>query len=218
MNSTEKWRAYFSPVGRIRMLAGHPALDMANTLHWRDGELLDFVASYSSLVDWAEVAGLLTQAEKTALLERASGQGENSNGIHRQWLQLRAALKAWLPSIDGQDQALWRGAIKHRETEALSEIIATVAGAAPLGVYYGLGVPADADGSLALPLLRSATAIWNLMTFPPRGFVRQCEADSCGGYFVDQSRARPRRWCSMDSCGNRAKALRFRQHAGQAAD
>ena len=35
--------------------------------------------------------------------------------------------------------------------------------------------------------------------------VRQCAADDCELFFVNQSRNGRRRWCSMSTCGNRAK-------------
>ncbi|MFT6559639.1 CGNR zinc finger domain-containing protein [Sneathiella sp.] len=35
--------------------------------------------------------------------------------------------------------------------------------------------------------------------------VRQCASDSCDLFFVNQSRNGRRRWCSMSTCGNRAK-------------
>ena len=41
--------------------------------------------------------------------------------------------------------------------------------------------------------------------------VKQCADDrGCGWLFVDTSRNRSRRWCSMESCGNRAKVQRHR--------
>jgi predicted RNA-binding Zn ribbon-like protein len=39
--------------------------------------------------------------------------------------------------------------------------------------------------------------------------IRECPGDDCGYLFRDSSRGR-RRWCSMSSCGNRAKVQRFR--------
>jgi predicted RNA-binding Zn ribbon-like protein len=35
--------------------------------------------------------------------------------------------------------------------------------------------------------------------------VRKCENPACVLYYYDTSRSRTRRWCSMSSCGNRAK-------------
>jgi predicted RNA-binding Zn ribbon-like protein len=42
--------------------------------------------------------------------------------------------------------------------------------------------------------------------------VRVCagsEAGGCGWLFLDRTKARTRRWCSMQDCGNRAKARRY---------
>ena len=38
--------------------------------------------------------------------------------------------------------------------------------------------------------------------------LRRCER--CDAYFVDHSRGRRRRWCSMERCGNRAKVAAYR--------
>lgn len=211
MKSTEKVRAYFSPVGRIRMLGDHPALDLANTLHWRDGELLNFIPSYAALVDWAEVAGLLTKSEQAKLLARAPHHSSEASTIHLQWLELRDALKAWLPGIDGLEQSELQNCKDDSAARKLKSKIAAVTDDSSLASYLAVETSEKNHPTVALPLLRSATAIWNLMTFPPAGHIRQCEADNCGGFFVDQSRAKPRRWCSMDSCGNRAKAQRHRK-------
>ncbi|MFL6724711.1 MAG: CGNR zinc finger domain-containing protein [Sphingomicrobium sp.] len=43
--------------------------------------------------------------------------------------------------------------------------------------------------------------------------VRQCEGSGCAILFLDQSRSGRRRWCSMEGCGNRAKAEAFRHRS-----
>lgn len=43
-----------------------------------------------------------------------------------------------------------------------------------------------------------------------RGTIKTCENPACGGLFLDTSRAQARRWCSMNTCGNRAKKARYR--------
>jgi len=42
------------------------------------------------------------------------------------------------------------------------------------------------------------------------GRVKLCQADTCRYAFVDHSRNGSRAWCSMEVCGNRAKARNFR--------
>jgi predicted RNA-binding Zn ribbon-like protein len=55
------------------------------------------------------------------------------------------------------------------------------------------------------PLVWDAAA---LLTSDRRDWVRRCADDHCGWMFLDLSRQRTRRWCSMEDCGNGAKARR----------
>jgi predicted RNA-binding Zn ribbon-like protein len=49
----------------------------------------------------------------------------------------------------------------------------------------------------------------NLLMGPRAQKIRQCEDErGCGWLFIDESRARNRRWCSMGDCGNLAKSRR----------
>jgi predicted RNA-binding Zn ribbon-like protein len=51
-----------------------------------------------------------------------------------------------------------------------------------------------------------------------RSRIRICASETCSGRFFDRSPAGRRRWCSMRTCGNEAKArrhrLRLRQESG----
>ncbi|MGH3723286.1 MAG: CGNR zinc finger domain-containing protein [Mycobacterium sp.] len=40
---------------------------------------------------------------------------------------------------------------------------------------------------------------------PDRDRVKACSDEHCHGLYVDTSRANNRRWCNMNTCGNRAK-------------
>jgi predicted RNA-binding Zn ribbon-like protein len=55
------------------------------------------------------------------------------------------------------------------------------------------------------PVVRDAA---DLLTSKELNRVGRCADERCGWLFVDTSRNRSRRWCSMESCGNRAKARR----------
>jgi predicted RNA-binding Zn ribbon-like protein len=55
------------------------------------------------------------------------------------------------------------------------------------------------------PIVESAAT---LLTSGDLDRVRECNAEDCNWLFLDRSRAGTRRWCSMKSCGNRAKARR----------
>lgn len=207
MESTEFVRAHVSPLGSMRMLGGAPALDLANTLHWRDGEEIDFIASYRDLLAFCVPALLLSEAEARALGRLAGHHGELACVVHIEVLTLRAALKSWLAraarNLGGSPAA------KSAALRDMQAAIVRAGGTAGLGEILHLA-SASANEAIHLPLRRSAAAAAMLLLFPQGNGIRRCEADSCGGFFIDESRSKPRRWCSMEGCGNRAKATRYR--------
>ena len=73
----------------------------------------------------------------------------------------------------------------------------------------GRARPQQALGSIARDAVR-------LFGPDADGRIRQCSADDCDLVYLDTSRSRNRRWCSMQRCGNRAKvrAHRARARAG----
>ncbi|MQA61123.1 MAG: hypothetical protein GEU86_06430 [Actinophytocola sp.] len=56
---------------------------------------------------------------------------------------------------------------------------------------------------LPAPVLAVARAAADLLTSPEVGTVSACPGHDCGWLFLDRSGRR--RWCSMRTCGNRAK-------------
>ncbi|MGR3936391.1 CGNR zinc finger domain-containing protein [Streptomyces sp. BRA346] len=44
------------------------------------------------------------------------------------------------------------------------------------------------------------------------GVIKRCEQHTCGGLFLDTSRGRRRRWCSMATCGNKVKKANLKSH------
>jgi predicted RNA-binding Zn ribbon-like protein len=75
---------------------------------------------------------------------------------------------------------------------------------------------AEDPDSLDRVLWVVARSAGELLTSDQLDRVRQCADDrGCGYLFLDTSRNRSRRWCSMESCGNRAKARRHYQRQQQ---
>ena len=60
---------------------------------------------------------------------------------------------------------------------------------------------------------RVVAAVYASMADPDWERLKLCSSSSCRWAFYDRSRNHSSRWCTMASCGNRAKARRFRQHA-----
>ena len=97
-----------------------------------------------------------------------------------------------------------------RDLEALNRALA----AAPNRITLkrergGYGWDVDSKSATALGLL--ASVLWSagdLLAGPRLDRVKRCANPECGWLFLDDSRAGKRRWCSMQACGNRAKARR----------
>jgi predicted RNA-binding Zn ribbon-like protein len=74
--------------------------------------------------------------------------------------------------------------------------------------------------SSAVPLLL-APVVWSagdLLVSGRCARVRRCGNERCLWLFLDDSKSGNRRWCSMRSCGNRAKAHRhYLRYRGGAA-
>ncbi|MBB1251642.1 CGNR zinc finger domain-containing protein [Rhizobium sp. G21] len=191
-------------------MAGDPALDFVNTLHWRDDCEVDFLPDYRALVEWSVPAALLSAGECQTLLDCASASPDKADEAHRQAIMLRTAWRNTLDNVVGNPGRRMESDDLRRELVqifAISERLMQV----------------EQDGNhktadfLALPLVRIGIAVASLAMIPAGRRIGRCEGDPCGGYFIDSSRTKPRRWCSMDSCGNRAKVRGHRARLKSAA-
>ncbi len=62
-----------------------------------------------------------------------------------------------------------------------------------------------ADDPVRATLSLVARDALDLVTSPSLARLRNCAGPTCGALFLDISRPGNRRWCSMGTCGNRAK-------------
>ncbi len=74
----------------------------------------------------------------------------------------------------------------------------------PQGYRWAPSAEAGGLAALAAELARDAADL--LVDAETLALVKECHGEGCGWLFVDESRGGNRRWCSMQSCGNRAKA------------
>ncbi|MFC0530459.1 CGNR zinc finger domain-containing protein [Phytohabitans kaempferiae] len=171
-------------------VAGDVALDFANTVYRRWPELgADLLTDAEALTTW------LT---RTRLLP---ADGDLGDVVTPTALEDARTLRALLwTAFDAQRDGHTMSA--HALTGLLDTArhgIANVAVKAD-GSMTARGV----DGAFTVLALRAITLILD----PPPRAVRAC--DRCGWFFIDSSRGRRRRWCSMKTCGNQAKAARYR--------
>ena len=97
-----------------------------------------------------------------------------------------------------------------RDVESLNAALAEAPARTTLKRERG-GYAWDVDMRSGTALALLAPVLWtagDLLAGARLDRVRRCANPECGWLFLDDSRAGKRRWCSMQSCGNRAKARR----------
>jgi predicted RNA-binding Zn ribbon-like protein len=194
---------------QFELSGGRPCLDFVNTVSGdRHGEARERLNGYADLVAWARQAGLVDAAQARRLAAEARRRPADADAVRRDALALREALFAVLsaaaerrepPEDDLARVSSFVGrALAHRR-------LACCEGGIALGWD-------DAAIALDAPLWPVAASAAELLT--SRGDlvrVRVCglhETHECSWVFLDTTRAHTRRWCSMSSCGNKAKARR----------
>ena len=180
------------------------ALDLLNTQNgpagWppEDDVLLD----YRDLVAWASHVGLVSASEARALRLRARERPTDADTAYERARETRAYLHDLFEAVArGRPPArpdLQR--LQDDAAEALSR-----GRLVPTDGHYGWSWAEDHDLNRPLwPIIHAALA---LLTEGPRDRVKGC--GSCRFLFVDESRNRSRRWCSMDDCGTEDKMRKY---------
>lgn len=187
-------------MARFSHISGDRALDLVNTVEWRlsRNSREEDLGTYEDVVAWCLEAGLLDGDEADALLATSV---ECGTAEHALVLRLREALYRALFTDDADAGRII--------TEELHQSVAAA--------DY---VPADdgwcwTDRQLtgATARHRIARAIMVLLARSDLDRLHQCEDAYCGWVFLDESRARNRRWCVTRDCGdrNRSRAYYARQ-------
>ncbi len=187
--------------------AGIVALDFANTLDGRyDPQPKDHLRDYLDLLVFSVLAGTLDQPTADRLAAAAAQLPEPAERQLHRARKLREAIFGVFSSVAAGDepQVADLDALNafHQRAMSRGKIIQTSE-----GLDWGWEDDDALDRPL-WPLVRSAVDL--LLTGDQRR-LRECAADDCGWLFYDTSRNQSRRWCSMQSCGNRAKVQQFRE-------
>lgn len=183
-------------------LGGRPALDFVNTLRERWWRQVECLVGPDDLGLWLTQAGLLPAPVPLdpLLLDEARALREAIDACVVASIGGTAAPRAAVAAIDARlPAAALRPALE-------------LSGPA---LHLVERPPADparhALGRLALDAAQ-------MLGGPDRSRIRICASDTCSARFFDRSPSSRRQWCSMELCGNVAKARRHRarQQAGSA--
>jgi predicted RNA-binding Zn ribbon-like protein len=185
---------------------GAYALDFVNTLDWRGREQpVETLHQYADFLRFALASGVIDLRQAKSLLAWAVRHPKRSAKALERAKTTRETV-ALLIKASSKGEALPRAALARLEEDARD------AWKARSLVPQGLVARwqwAEGDPDPDLPRWAAALDAARLLTGEEHGPIRECEGADCGWFFLDESRNRRRRWCSMEACGNRAKARRF---------
>jgi predicted RNA-binding Zn ribbon-like protein len=177
-------------------VSGDVTLELCNTAAgWGEPDRKEYLRGYDELVVWARESGLVGGGAAARL--RAEGQASPAPaaGVLARVLRLREAVYATALGGDAWD--------------AIASEAERAARAARL-TPGGWILPERLD----LPVLAAARAAAEFLLGERRSNVRACPGRRCGWLFLDPSGRR--RWCSMATCGNRAKQRRHAERVSAA--
>jgi predicted RNA-binding Zn ribbon-like protein len=192
-----------NPLAGLNLIGGRLSLEFVNTVDTHDTCIDEKLTDYASLVWWALHVGILDEAAAVPLFARAEADSGAAAAVFTRAIELREAiyrLFAKAQSGGAADDADL--AVFNRE---LSCALGWLRVRAEEGAFaWGWEEPAELDRVL-WPVVRDAA---ELLVSGDLRRVGRCCGENCDWLYLDTSRNRSRRWCDMQSCGNRAKARR----------
>ena len=195
----------------FKLFAGHPALELVNTLDLRfSTNPQDLLPSYEDLLRFAAQLRLLPPEQSRKLgrtVREADGRRVLASAVELREA-LAAVLYAW---VDGGKPADRQIAIleKHFHDAALHRSLRS--GDERL-VWSWSGFEQEAE----LPLWKLAQSASDLLVSDDAKQVKGCGDPICRWLFLDLSKNHTRRWCDMKTCGNRMKARRHQARLQEA--
>ncbi|NEW71855.1 MULTISPECIES: CGNR zinc finger domain-containing protein [Streptomyces] len=179
------------------MRAGFPDFRLGNvlatsftgTLSERHGNAVERIPVPHRLVDWLAVNGLAVDSCTPAQLDLAR---ELREAIHA--AATAAAIQEALPASAVQ-------VINDRSAQGRAAAILTPEGER----RWRLGPASCVEDALGVI---AADAI-SIIAGERDGKLALCASPTCRAAFFDTSQSRTRKWCDMNTCGNRQKKARF---------
>jgi len=182
-------------------------LDFVNTDDVRRGIRVDGLRDFDALLRWLEATRMLDGERALGIGRRAHQQPAGAAAALVDARRIRAALRSL--AEHGATSEKTRSDVLLEINRVLGRSAGTrrVEGRDD-GSFREKFVPVgDAFAGLMIPVVESAA---EALVHGELARVRRCADPRCPRVFFDSTRNGRRRWCDMATCGNRAKAARFR--------
>lgn len=193
-------------------VADDPSLDFLNSVATPRSVTYDWLETGEELLEWMVLANLVAEEEIAPFRDTAAMR--DLEHARRDCVAFRERFRSFIDAQSGTEQIDLRHPIIAEINASLAkgphvlQIEEESLGGAGTGRpilmrRHPLTKPQDL-------IVRIAEAVARLITEAHFPYVRNCEGPTCSLYFLDKSKNHKRRWCSMEVCGNRAKAAAHR--------
>lgn len=186
-------------------VGNHPAIDFLNTTLAPHGEPIETIGDGKAYLEWLVAADLLDRARAFKLTRRLGAKA--LDGAAAEARKVREWARAWLvrwrahPHGDYLEEIAVLNKLLSRQT--LSRKVTSTHTGLTLTEYSHIET---ADALIALVAMQFAA----LITKEQPSLVKNCAGSACTLWFLDQTKAHRRLFCSPAACGNRAKVAAFR--------
>jgi predicted RNA-binding Zn ribbon-like protein len=201
------------PVDEPRLVGGHVALDLVNTVAARlPAEHVDYIATPRDLLTWTRRVRLVTETEAESIRETWTASPAAAAQALHAVVDIREATYGVLMAALGSTDAATPDAADELERLNLRVVAASARSGLVLGGPTGPAVRLVVGTTPALVVAdRLAQAAVDLLRTVDLSHIRICPTSEggCGWIFLDRSRNSSRRWCAMADCGAQAKARRL---------
>lgn len=182
------------------MLGNNPFLDFINTRPMVDGQFIEQIPDGGSLLN---LIGRLNLQDRPPVRRMATAESDEMATLAR---SMREDFRKFLFACKQDDRSIIDLTKVNRWFTSLGNPgVADQFGT--LKLYYFN--PEENIGSPELSAILRAGL--DLVTSPQIDRVRKCANPDCMLWYLDVTKSRTRRWCSMSMCGNVDKARAFRQ-------
>lgn len=187
--------------GTYKLVGGEPSLDLINTLAWRGTDRQhDWFDRATNVTLWAVASSLLEEEERRRIDRALDNDPERRTSQLTAVRRLREVLRDVLsPLASGETP----GAEPLRRLDRYLQEAFRRRRLEPETLRWTWVPPTTLEEVMA-------PAVWNageVLTKVDRRRLGRCP--SCDWLFHDTTRNRSRRWCDMNDCGSRDKALRY---------
>lgn len=172
---------------KYEFVGNNLGVDFINTEVNVKGELVDLLLSESDVMEWLEQANIDADLARGIDVGKLLAFREKARQILSQVIEKDVVENDAIATLNNYLQNYKMHYQLEQSSEGYQLINQNVCKST-----------ADIIGLLAFELA-------SMLASDQRAYLKRCLNPECVLMFVDNSRSHKRRWCSMDTCGNRAK-------------